>query len=75
LGAFGKVEDLPNGDELALVTMCGHGLVATNRVRDLVKRIKKGEITAEEAAADIAGPCRCGIGNKKRAEKLFSRLT
>ena len=29
LGAFGRVEDLPSGDELSLVTMCGHGLVAT----------------------------------------------
>jgi hypothetical protein len=75
LGAFGKVENLPSGDELALITMCGHGLVATNRIRDLVRRIKKGEITPEEAATDIARPCRCGIGNKKRAEKLFSRLT
>ena len=74
LGAFGRVEDLPSGDELSLITMCGHGLVATNRVRDLVKRIKKGETTPEEAAADIAAPCGCGISNKKRAQELFKHL-
>jgi hypothetical protein len=74
LGAFGRVENLPSGDELSLVTMCGHGLVATNRIRDLVKRIKKGETTPEEAAADIATPCGCGISNKKRAQELFERL-
>jgi hypothetical protein len=74
LGAFGRVEDLPGGDELSLVTMCGHGLVATNRVRDLAKRIQKGETTPEEAAADIATPCGCGVSNKKRAQELFKRL-
>jgi hypothetical protein len=71
LGAFGRVGDLPVGDELSLITMCGHGLVATNRIRDLVKRIKKGEITPEGAAADIAKPCQCGIVNKKRAQEIF----
>jgi hypothetical protein len=74
LGAFGGVENLPSGDELSLVTMCGHGLVATSRVRDLVRRIEKGETTPEEAAADIATPCGCGISNKKRAQELFKRL-
>jgi hypothetical protein len=74
LGAFGGGENLPSGDELSLVTMCGHGLVATSRVRDLVRRIEKGETTPEEAAADIATPCGCGISNKKRAQELFKRL-
>jgi hypothetical protein len=35
---------------------------------------KKGELTLEEAAEDIARPCQCGIGNKKRAQELFRRL-
>ncbi len=74
LGAFGRVKDLPSGDELSLITMCGHGLIAKNRVRHLVRSLKEGELTLEEAAEDIARPCQCGIGNKKRAEKLFARL-
>lgn len=74
LGFFGRVQDLPLDDELALVTMCGHGLIAAGRIRHLVRTIKDGELTPEEAADDIALPCVCGIGNKKRAEEIFTRL-
>jgi hypothetical protein len=74
LGPFGRTQDLPSGDELALITMCGHGLIAKNRIRKLVKSIQKGDVTPEEAAEDIARPCTCGIGNKKRAEEIFARL-
>jgi hypothetical protein len=74
LGAFGRVKDLPTGDELSLITMCGHGLIAKNRIRHLVENIGKGEMTLEEAAEDIARPCTCGIGNKKRAQEIFARL-
>ena len=74
MGAFGRVQDLPSGDELSLITMCGHGLIAKNRVRHLVQNLQKGELTLEEAAEDIARPCECGIGNKKRAMEIFARL-
>ncbi len=74
LGAFGRIKDLPSGDELSLITMCGHGLIARNRVRHLVRSLQEGELTLEEAAEDIARPCQCGIGNKKRAQELFARL-
>jgi hypothetical protein len=74
LGPFGRTRDLPTGDELALITMCGHGLIAKNRVRNLVQRIKDGELTPEQAAEDIARPCQCGIGNKKRAQEIFARM-
>jgi len=74
LGAFGRVKDLPSGDELSLITMCGHGLIAKNRVRHLVRSLRKGDLTLEEAAEDVARPCQCGIGNKKRAQELFARL-
>lgn len=74
LGAFGRVQDLPSGDELSLITMCGHGLIAKNRVKHLVRSLQKGELTLEEAAEDIARPCECGIGNKKRAQEIFARL-
>jgi hypothetical protein len=55
--------------------MCGHGLIARNRITKLLASIRNGELTAEEAAADIAIPCTCGIGNKERAEKTFAGLT
>ena len=74
LGFFGRVQDLPTEDELSLITMCGHGLIAVNRVRTLVKRIRDGEIAPKEAANDIAKPCVCGIVNRERAEEILRRL-
>jgi len=76
LGPFGKrVKELPpSQDELSLITMCGHGFIARNRVRSLVRRIQDGELTPAQAADDIAEPCRCGLRNKPRAEKIFQRL-
>ena len=74
LGAFGAVQNLPSEDELALITMCGHGLIASSRIKHLVKLIRDGELTARQAAEDIAKPCVCGVVNTERAEGVFSRL-
>jgi hypothetical protein len=74
LGFFGKVQDLPSAAELEILTMCGHGLIAANRVRSLVSDIRLGETTAAEAAENVTRPCVCGIVNRKRAEEVFSRL-
>jgi hypothetical protein len=74
LGTFGNTQNLPSEDELSLITMCGHGLIAKNRIRNLVREIQDGELTLEDAAEDIAKPCECGIGNKKRAMEIFARL-
>ncbi len=75
LGFFGRTEELPSEDEMCLITMCGHGLIARNRITNLLGSIRNGELTPEEAAADIAIPCTCGIGNKERARKTFARLS
>jgi hypothetical protein len=74
LDVFGTIERLPSEDELALTTMCGHGLIAAARIKHLVERIRKGKLTARQAAEDIAKPCVCGIVNRQRAEELFLRL-
>lgn len=75
LGFFGqRVHELPTDDELAVATMCGHGLIAAGRIRNLVQSIKAGELTPKEAADDVALPCLCGIGNMERAEGLFRKL-
>lgn len=73
LGFFGKVEDLPSGEELEITTMCGHGLVSTNRIRDMVKKIQEG-LAPGDAARYIARPCVCGIVNCERAEKVLRAL-
>lgn len=74
LGVRGRVDRLPNEGELELVTMCGHGLIAGQRVQLLAERVEKGEITAEQAAEDVARPCVCGIVNQERAARIFKRL-
>ena len=73
LGSFGKVENLPTEEELEIVTMCGHGLVSTNGIRDTVKKIKEG-LAPGDAARHIARPCVCGIVNCERAEKVLRAL-
>jgi hypothetical protein len=73
LGSFGKVERLPTDEELEIVTMCGHGLVSTNSVRDAVERIEEG-LAPGEAARRLARPCVCGIVNCERAEKVLRAL-
>lgn len=74
LGFFGSVENLPGEVELEIMTMCGHGLIASGRVRKLVEGIKKGELTPEQAARDVAKPCVCGIVNEERAREAFEKL-
>ncbi len=74
LGFFGQTGGLPGESELELVTMCGHGLISINRVRDLVGKIQRKALTPKEAAEDIARPCVCGIVNRDRAEKILRRL-
>ena len=74
LGFFGKTQDLPSEDELEIITMCGHGLVAANRVRWLVEDIRAGETTLAEAAENVARPCVCGIVNRERAGEVLRRL-
>jgi len=73
-GVMGRTERLPDERILGITTMCGHGLVAANLVLEMVKRIRRGKLSIEEAAAKLAGPCICGVFNPKRAERLLSEL-
>jgi hypothetical protein len=75
LGFFGKTKDLPSQDELEIITMCGHGMIAVKRVAWLLEGIRAGEITPAEAAENVARPCLCGIVNRARAEEVFQRLS
>jgi hypothetical protein len=74
LGFFGRTENLPSEDELEIITMCGHGLIAANRVRWLVEEIRTGETTPALAAENVARPCVCGIVNRERAGEVLRRL-
>ncbi|MEW6442310.1 MAG: hypothetical protein AB1640_15340 [bacterium] len=74
LGFRGQVSRVPAGGVLELATMCGHGLISCSRVQALTDRVRRGEMTAALAAADVAKPCVCGIVNRERAERVFRRL-
>ncbi len=73
-GIHGKLELLPGKPLLEITTMCGHGMIASNLVKEMVKQVKNGKKTLEEAAVELAKPCQCGVFNLKRAEDLLSKL-
>ena len=47
LGFEGKTEHLPNGDVLALSTMCGHGMVSQSLAKKMIDWVKEGRRTPE----------------------------
>lgn len=71
LGILGKTEKMPEEEISQVTTMCGHGMVAQGLVRRLIRKVKKREMTPEEAGIELAKPCRCGIFNPARAAALI----
>ncbi len=74
LGIWGRTEKLPSDDILEVTTMCGHAMVSPNLVKEMVKEIKAGTKTPQEAAKLLAPNCDCGVFNPKRAAKLMKAL-
>ena len=74
LGIWGKTEKLPSNDVLEVTTMCGHALIAPNLVKAMVKEIKAGTKTPEEAAKVLMPQCACGVFNPARAAKLLAAM-
>jgi len=74
LGIWGKTEKLPSNDVLEVTTMCGHALIASNLVKAMVKEIKAGTKTPEEAAKVLMPQCACGVFNPARAAKLLAAI-
>ncbi|MDY0235690.1 MAG: hypothetical protein RBR71_06655 [Gudongella sp.] len=73
LQIWGNVESLPPEDVLEVVTMCGHGLVASGLVEKYLNDVSKGKISPRKAAEKVAHPCVCGFFNPDRAEKIFEK--
>jgi hypothetical protein len=73
-GIWGRTEKLPSKELLEMNTMCGHGMISSNLVISMVRGIKNGEISVEEAAKELAKPCECGIFNPERAAKLLTKM-
>jgi hypothetical protein len=73
-GIHGKLSLLPEKPVLEVTTMCGHGMVASNLVREMADQVKRGKKSLEEAGIELAKPCQCGVFNPKRAERLLQKL-
>jgi len=74
LGVFGETGRLPDEKTLEITTQCGHSLISPSLVEAVVKKIRKGKMTLEEAASMLVKPCACGIGNNKRIERILGEM-
>ncbi|MBP1722832.1 MAG: hypothetical protein H6Q44_537 [Deltaproteobacteria bacterium] len=74
LGVWGNREKLPVPKITEITTMCGHGLISFNLVQSLVKEIRRGKKSLEEAANILARPCVCGVVNPSRARDLLQAM-
>lgn len=73
LGTWGKTELLPEDQVLEIETMCGHGMVSPKLITSLIDRVKKGKMTKEDAAVEMAKQCTCTIFNPVRAAELIEK--
>jgi len=73
-GVHGRIERLPSEPVLALTTMCGHGMVARGLVKSLAAKVKRGRLSLDQAALELARPCQCGVFNPRRAEELIREV-
>ena len=74
MGTWGKTERMPEYDVLILTTMCGHAMVANDLVGKMIRDIKKGRRTVEEACVEMAKACTCGNFNLTRAAKHLREI-
>ena len=74
MGTWGNTERLPEYDILKITTMCGHAMIANDLVGKLIRDIKRGHRTVEEACLEMAKCCTCGIFNLTRGAKLLREM-
>jgi hypothetical protein len=74
LGIHGGTDCLPPADVRQFTTMCGHGLVSPKLVRDVLRKLKRGKVSAWEGSLILAAPCACGIYNPHRSEELLNQM-
>jgi len=72
---IGRTELLPDDRILEITTMCGHSLVSQHLVQNLIDRVRKGRMTAEEAGLELGKQCVCNLFNPIRAAKIIEEYT
>lgn len=71
LGIHGNTDRLPPADIREFTTMCGHGVVSPFLVKDMIRRVKTGKVSAWDGSVLLAEPCTCGIYNPFRSAELL----
>lgn len=74
LGVWGKTELLPEPRVQSILTMCGHGLISSQLVFELVDKVKSGRMTLQAAGVELAKPCVCGAFNPVRGSQLVEKF-
>ena len=75
LGIHGGTDRLPPADIRQFTTMCGHGLVSPKLIRDVLRKLKRGRVSAWEGSLIVAKSCACGIYNPHRSEEMLRDLS
>ncbi len=71
LGFRGNLFRLPDEQVLALTTLCGHGLIASNFAKKMIDGVREKRITPQKAAGYMAKFCVCGAFNTSRAVRIL----
>ena len=71
LGFRGNLFRLPDEQVLALTTLCGHGLIASNFAKKMIDGVREKRITPQKAAVYTAKFCVCGAFNTSRAVRIL----
>ena len=74
MGIWGKTDRLPSEDVLRVSTMCGHGMLSFNLIKDLAQKVAKKRMTSQQAAEKLAGLCHCGVFNPVRAVRIIDKI-
>jgi hypothetical protein len=71
---WGRTDLLPDPEVLSITTMCGHGLISISLIKNVVDRVRSGQLNLDKAARIISGPCICGMTNPVRIKLVINRL-
>ena len=71
---MGQKERLPEKEVLKICSLCGHGMIAPARVREIARKIGTGKIGARKGAELLGDTCTCGIFNIKMAEEILQKM-
>jgi hypothetical protein len=74
LGVHGNTDKLPHESVLEITTMCGHGMVSPTLVAHIIEKIRAQKLNYEDAAAQLAKGCSCGIFNPHRAKQALKKI-